>query len=491
MLDKRRDACMQTGKICAMTSTETSAIQTAARGRQGEKPATGGQHSATGHSPDDARIDAGWVLTVDSDNTVLREHAVIVSNGRISDCLPWADAGQRYPNLPVVDRRQAILMPGLINAHTHLAMNLMRGFADDLPLMSWLQDYIWPVEARILSHDYVRDGTDLALAESLLGGVTTVNDMYFFSDAVADACQSAGIRATVGLIILDFPTAWAQTSDEYFERGLALHDRLRGNTRIRPALAPHAPYTVSRKPLERIAMLSAELDLPVHMHVHETADEVRDFVARHGVRPIARLHEIGLLNPALLAVHLTQLEAAEITLLADNGVHALHCPESNMKLASGFCPVAELEKAGVNIAVGTDSASSNNDLDLLGEMRTAALLAKAVSGDAACIPAADAIRMITINAARALGIDNEVGSLEIGKAADMITIEPDITMLPMYDVASHIAYSTSRDRVRDAWVAGQALMLDRQLLTLDVEKLSVRAHEWSAQISGLISDIHA
>lgn len=416
-------------------------------------------------------------------NDVLERHSLIVENGRISNCLPWPVADEQYSHLPKQDHRDGILLPGLINAHTHLAMNLLRGFADDTPLEQWLQEHIWPTEAAHMSTDFVRDGTELALAESLLNGVTTVNDMYFFPDQVAKTCREAGIRATVGLLVFDFPTAWANNVDEYFSRGLALHDELKNDALISTAFAPHAPYTVSQGPLERIATLSAELDIPVHMHVHETAAEVEQFKKIHGVRPLQRLDEIGLLSPALMAVHLTQLTDDEINRLAETGSNAIHCPESNLKLASGICRISDLLEAGVNIAVGTDSVASNNDLDLIGELKTATLLAKVTSGDAASLVASAALRMITINAAKTLGLDRDIGSLEIGKSADCIVIQPDLGMVPVYDAQSQVVYTNSSPCVSDVWVAGKQLLKNRQLLTLDTQKLYKNAHHWSQKIT--------
>ena len=400
-----------------------------------------------GHQHAELVIEAGTIMTVDSRDTVLAAHSVVIGDGRIVALLPHAEARTRFAGANFVDRRDHLLMPGLINAHTHLAMNLLRGFSDDQPLKSWLQEHIWPAEAAHMSVDFVRDGTELALAECLLGGVTTVNDMYFFPDTVAEACVAAGVRATVGLLVIDFPSAWASTVDGYFDRGLAVHDQWRGHPLIRTLFAPHAPYTVSHESLVRVATLSAELDIGVHIHVHETAGEVRDYENAHGKRPLQHLDEIGLLGAELLAVHMTQLTAADIARLAETGVQVVHCPESNLKLASGFCPVAALDAAGVNICIGTDGAASNNDLDLFGETRSATLLAKAVAQDASVIPARQALRMMTINAARALGIDAIAGSLEPGKAADIIALNPDLGMLPMYDSSSQIAYATGRDRV--------------------------------------------
>lgn len=441
----------------------------------------------TSESPADTAqsfiLEAGWLVTMNEQNRVLADHSLVVMDGRIAACLPWQEATDRYPHLPVQDRRSGIVMPGLINAHTHLAMNLLRGFADDKPLKVWLEQHIWPTEAAHMSPGFVRSGTDLALAESLLCGVTTVNDMYFFPDVTAEAVRNAGMRATVGMIIIDFPSAWAGSADQYFSRGLALHDTWRSDPLVNVSFAPHAPYTVSRGPLERVAMLSAELEVPVHMHVHETAHEVEEFERINGIRPIRYLDDIGLLDSNLMAVHLTQLTDTEIARLAETGVHAIHCPESNLKLASGICPVSELDEAGVNIAVGTDGAASNNDLDLLGELRTASLIAKMFSDDAATLCASRALRMVTIDAARALGRDEEIGSLEAGKAADCIVIEPDLGMLPMYDPMAQLVYTQSSHHVTDVWVAGRQLLQQRQLLTLDADKLRSDARQWARTLS--------
>lgn len=430
----------------------------------------------------DFRIDAGWILSVDDDNRVLENHSLVVGGGKIIDCVPGDTAEELYSDLSVVDRRHHILMPGLVNTHMHMPMNLLRGLGSDQPLMSWLRDYIWPAEAAHMSAEFCRDGTELALAESLLGGVTTVNDMYFFADDIARVCQRVGVRATIGMTILGFPTPWAGSTEEYFDKGLMIHDMLRDDPLLQTTLAPHAPYTVDIEALEKIKALSGELNVPVHMHIHETAVEVHDYVKAHGVRPIAMLEKIGLLGPSLLAVHLTQMQDSEIASFADKGVHVLHCPESNLKLASGFCPISKLVAKGANVAMGTDGAASNNDLDLLGETQTAALLAKAVSEDAASIPAVQALRMATINGAKALGIDQVSGSLEIGKSADIACIQPDLSMLPIHDVIAQVIYATTRDRVSDVWVAGKQLVKDRQLTTIDSERLSRVAIDWGKKI---------
>lgn len=429
-------------------------------------------------------LHARWIVPVQPDGCVLEHHALAIQDGRILAILPQAEAATRYRADTTLHLDQHVLIPGLINAHTHASMTLLRGLADDLPLMRWLQDHIWPAEARWVDPDFVGDGTRLALAEMLRGGTTCFNDMYFFPEVTATAVREAGMRACVGLIALDFPTAYAGNLDEYLDKGLALHDSVQNDPLVRVAFAPHAPYTVSAPALERIGRLADELAIPVHIHVHETAAEIADFQARHGCRPLARLTQLGLVSPRLLAVHMTQLEPAEIDQLAQAGAHVVHCPESNLKLASGFCPSARLDAAGVNLALGTDGAASNNDLDLFGELRTAALLGKGVAGDAAALPAARVLRMATLNGAQALGLAAETGSLEPGKAADIVAVDlGQLESTPIYHPISQLVYATGRHQVSDVWVAGRRLLADRQLTTLDPVELMQRAQHWQRNIS--------
>ncbi len=432
-----------------------------------------------------ALLNARWIAPVEPEGQILEHYALVIQDGRILALLPQAEAATRYTAETCLNLDQHVLMPGLINAHTHASMTLLRGLADDLPLMAWLQDHIWPAEARWVNPDFVRDGTRLAIAEMLRGGVTCFNDMYFFPEAAAAAAREAGMRACVGLIAVDFPTAYARHLDEYLDKGLALHEVLKPEPLLHTAFAPHATYTVSAPALERIGQLAADLNIPIHIHVHETAAEVAQFTAEHGCRPLQRLEQLGLLSPHLLAVHMTQLESAEIERLAQAGVHIAHCPESNLKLASGFCPVARLDAAGVNVALGTDGAASNNDLDLFGEMRLAALLGKSVAGDAAALPAARVLRMATINAAQALGLAAETGSLELGKSADVIAVDlgaPETE--PVYHPLSTLVYAAGRHQVSDVWVAGRRLLADRRLTTLDMAEIVQRARGWRDQIAG-------
>ena len=413
-----------------------------------------------------------WVIPVDGTDTVLENHAIVIHEDRIIDVTPTNKADFEYECQDRIDYPHHALIPGLINCHTHAAMSLFRGLADDLALMDWLQNHIWPAESQHINEDFVQLGSELALAEMIRGGITCMNDMYFFPDVTARVCKHAGFRASVGLIALDFPTVWARDADEYIDKGLELHDQYRDDTLVSTVFAPHAPYTVSDAPLERIGTLSNELDLPIHMHVHETAYEVEQATAETGKRPLARLNELGLLSPALMAVHLTQLQQQEIELLAQTGSHAIHCPESNLKLASGFCPLAQLQNSGINVALGTDGAASNNDLNMFGEMRTAALLGKALAEDATALPAWQVLQMATLNAARALGQEHRLGSLSAGKQADIVAINFDtIETSPVYHPVSHLVYCCDRNQVEDVWVAGKQLMKQRHLTTLDEQQI--------------------
>jgi len=427
-------------------------------------------------------LHARWVIPVEPPGVVFDHHSLVVHHGKIREILPTAVATQRYPTAVSQIFPTHVLIPGLVNAHTHAAMTLLRGLADDLPLMTWLNEHIWPAEARWVSPEFVRDGTLLAAAEMLLGGVTCFNDMYFFPVDAANAAVAAGIRACIGLIVLDFPTAWAQSAAEYLSQAQLIHRQLADFPLIRTALAPHAPYTVSDPPLAEVRALAERLDLPIHIHVHETATEVAQSLVKYGERPLARLERLGLLSSRLIAVHMTQLTEEEVALCARRNIHVAHCPESNLKLASGFCPVERLNSAGVNVALGTDGAASNNDLDLLGEMRTAALLAKAVANDAAKLPAPAAIHLATLAGARALGIDDITGSLLPGKAADIVALDLSATE-PVYHPASALVYTASRSMVTDVWVAGRQVVRNRHLTTLDIPELMTRIRAWGARIA--------
>ena len=432
----------------------------------------------------DTLIHARWIIPVEPESVTYENHTLVIDKGRIIDLLPTDTAKHKYQGTTTENLSSHALLPGLINCHTHAAMTLMRGIADDLSLMDWLQNHIWPLEQKWMSEAFVRDGTDLAIAEMILGGTTCFNDMYFFPDVTAQQAIQHGIRACVGLIVIDFPTVWAENSAAYIAKGLDIHDQFRHQPLITTSFAPHAPYTVSDDPLQKIRTLADELEIPINMHVHETLHEVEDALAKTGLRPLQRLHNLGLVNPSFIAVHMTQLTAEEIGLFAESGAHIVHCPESNLKLASGFCPVAQCLSAGINVALGTDGAASNNDLDMMGEMRSAALLAKAVSQDASAVPAMTALRMATINGAKALGLDHETGSLAVGKSADVIAIDLDhLETQPVFSPVSQIVYAASRQQVTDVWVAGKQLLKQRQLTTVDVPALKAKIVEWQGKLS--------
>lgn len=419
---------------------------------------------------------------MDGCHRILPQHAIAVDKGRISALIPAADYEQINPQTSITLKNH-VVMPGLINTHTHAAMSLMRGLADDLPLMNWLQEHIWPAEQQQVNQNFVEDGTRLAIAEMLQSGTTCFNDMYFFPEAAAQVAEKSGIRASIGLIVVEFPSPWAQSTDEYFRKGLEVRDRFRGNPLIRCCFAPHAPYTVNDSTLKRVRTLSDELDLPVHMHLHETEHEIQESLQQYNLRPLQRLQLLQLASPSLLAVHMTQVSDGDLELLADQGVHVVHCPESNLKLASGFCPLDRLLQAGVNVALGTDGAASNNDLDMFAEMRTAALLAKGVSQRADALPALGALEMATINAATALGLEEETGSLQVGKSADLIAVDlGQLQSQPVYDPVSQLVYACGREQVRHVWVAGQHLLSDGHHTRMDVEKLLDDTHAWQQKL---------
>ncbi len=431
----------------------------------------------------DTLLHARWVIPVDPDDSVLEHHSIAIQGGRILDVLPTTQARSKYDAAMEQEFPDHALIPGLINAHTHASMSLLRGLADDLPLMTWLNEHIWPAEQKWINEEFIADGTRLAVAEMLRGGITCFNDMYFFPDVTARVAADAGMRAVVGLIMIDFPSAWAADPDEYLHKGIEVHDHYRNHALIHTAFAPHAPYSVSDAPLGRIRTLADELNIPIHMHVHETRDEIRQSLEQHGKRPMARLEELGLLSPSLLAVHMAQLEEEDLETFIHSGAHVVHCPESNLKLASGFCPVDKLLRAGVNVALGTDGAASNNDLDMFSEMRTAALLAKGVAKNASALPASTALRMATINGATALGIAEETGSLEAGKSADVIAVNlGGIETQPLYHPVSQLVYATGRSKVSDVWIAGKQVLKGRELTTLNCKEILDTAAQWQDKI---------
>ena len=428
-------------------------------------------------------LEPRWIVPVVPANTVLSEHSVVLSDETIVAVLPRETARTRYPDATVTTLAEHVLIPGLINAHGHSAMTLLRGYADDLPLMTWLTDHIWPVEAAHVDESFVRDGTNLAAAEMLETGTTCVADTYFFPEAAARAFSDAGIRAQVSLPVIQFPNAWARDESEHITRGLAFRDAFRNVPLITTAFAPHSPYTVTDEGFRRIAVLAQELDIPIHLHLHETATEVDQSVESLGMRPLRRMLELGLTGPHLQTVHMTQLIDAEIDALVTNGIHVAHCPESNMKLASGICPTARLLEAGVNLALGTDGAASNNNLDMFGAMRAAALLAK-VSGSATDLPAGAVLEMATLGGARMLGREQDLGSIEPGKRADLTAVNlSGTTTQPVYDPVSAIVYACSGSDVTHTWVDGALQYADSTHVSINREALMQTVRGWQQRIA--------
>jgi len=435
--------------------------------------------------PADLSLDAEWVVPMTAPGAYLTRHSVIVTGGRIADVLPRDDVEFSYRPARRVDLGRHVLLPGFVNAHTHAAMTLFRGFADDLPLEIWLERHLWPAEARHVDRTFVQDGTDLAISEMLLGGTTCFNDMYFFPEATAESAHRAGIRAVVGLILIGFPSNWAKSIDEYFSRGQRVYDSLRDMPLVGAAYAPHAPYSVDDDTLARVATLAEEIDVPVHMHVHETKHEVTSAERERGERPLTRLARHGLVGDRLVAVHMTALTPREMADVAKHGVSVVHCPQSNLKLASGLCPVKDLLDTGVNVALGTDGAASNNDLDMLDETRSAALVAKLAAQDPSAVSAGQALMMATIHGASALGLGDEIGTVEPGKAADLVAVDLDHPATqPVFDPVSQLVYAASRDQISHVWVAGVPKVEQGRLVAFDVADVLARARAWRARLAG-------
>ena len=436
-----------------------------------------------GQKPIDSLIEARWIIPVEPARRVLEHHAVALAGGRIEALLPIAQARERYRAAALVELPDHVLIPGMVNLHTHAAMTLMRGLADDLPLMEWLKQHIWPAELRHVSAAFVYDGTRLACAEMLRGGVTCFNDMYFYPRDAARAAIDCGMRAAVGMIVLEFPSPYAADAQDYLSKGLAFRDEMKNESLLHFCFAPHAPYTVGDDSLRKVATYAGLLDLPVQIHLHETGDEIEQSLKTHNVRPLQRLHDAGLLGPGLIAVHAVHLNPDEIALLAKHGCHVAHCPSSNLKLGSGIAPVPALLAAGINVGLGTDGAASNNRLDLFAEMRLAALLAKGASGNATAVPAWQALEMATINPARALALDDRIGSIAAGKLADLTAVDlSGVDVAPCYDPLSHLVYAAGREQVSDVWVNGRRVLERGNLTAVDCEELLARAHYWRDRI---------
>jgi len=432
----------------------------------------------------DLIIEARWIIPIEPANTVLENHSLVIQDGLILDLLPSITVAERYRGKEHWKLGEHVLLPGLVNLHTHAAMSLLRGYADDMALMRWLQERIWPAESRHVSTEFVYDGTLLACWEMLRGGVTCFNDMYFYPQAAAEAVLAAGMRAALGITVFEFPSAYGNGAEDYLNKGLATREALSDEPLLSFCLAPHAPYTVGNSTFERIALIADQLDLPIHIHLHETLDEISNSQKEHGVRPLARLHRLGLLGPGLIATHAVHLDTDEIGLLAAHGCHVAHCPTSNMKLASGIAPIGLLLEHGIGVGLGSDGAASNNRLDMFQEMRHAALLGKVARHDAAALPAHQALRMATLEGARALGMENKIGSLLPGKAADLMAVRLDQWDLqPCYDPASHLVYTAGREQVSHVWVAGKLRIKDKIPVDFDTHALLKKACLWQNRLS--------
>ena len=432
----------------------------------------------------DALIKARWIIPVEPDCTVRENWGVAVRNGRIVELGPVTELNARFDAANVIDRPGHALFPGLVNAHTHAAMTLLRGLANDVPLMTWLTKHIWPAGKRWMSAEFVEHGTELAVAEMLLGGTTTFNDMYFFPEVAGRVAASRGIRAVIGMIVVEFANPWADDAQACIRQGLQFRDEYKGHPLVSTAFAPHAPYSVSDESLTKVRRLADELEVPIHMHVHETRDEIDESLKAHGIRPLGRLDRLGLVSPLLTAVHATQLEDNEFERLADAGASVVHCPESNLKLASGFCQAARIAEAGINLAIGTDGAASNNDLDMISEMRTAALLAKGVAGDPSAMGAADTLTAATLGGARALGLAEEIGSIAPGKWADLCCVNLDRpASQPVFDALAQLVYTATREQVSDVWVAGRQVVSESRLTTLEAAPAIACAATWQERIA--------
>ncbi len=433
---------------------------------------------------------AKWIIPVKPDGKILKNHSLEVTGSRISNVIKtdkWKKENSRK-NILEYDYTNMAIIPGFVNTHTHSAMSLLRGFADDKPLKTWLENYIWPVESKLAGKQFVQDGTRLAIAEMLLSGTTCFNDMYFFPEETVKTAIEMGMRATVGMIVIKYPSIWARDENEYFRKGQEMFDNFRNHPLINFSFAPHAPYSVSDKALTKIGTLSEELDVPIHIHLHETKNELEESKRIYNKSPILRLDSLKLLSKRLVAAHVTKISDSEIKLISESGTSVIHCPRSNLKLGSGIAPISKMKMAGVNICIGTDSCASNNDLDFFNEMRTAALLAKGYTESASDISAQEALEMATYNGALALGLEDKIGSLEKGKCADFAAIKfGEIGSTPVYNPVSQIVYSGQNSQVQHVWIEGKQVVDDRKVLNNDIPSLLRRVSTWETKIAKVTS----
>ncbi len=433
-------------------------------------------------------IEARWLIPINNNqynkNNVLKDTAIVIEDQLIRDILPIEAARKKYQNLPKKELKNHAIMPGFINSHTHAPMNLLKGYADDLPLMTWLNEHIWPIENAFFSDEFAYDGAILAICEMLKSGTTCFNDMYFYSNSIAKAAHDLGMRANIGTHVFDFPSKWAKNIDEYLNKCLDVINEYQQSNLINPVVCPHAPYTVSDESFKKVINFSHKHNIPIGCHLHETLDEITQSLKEFNARPIARLNKLGLFDQNCHAIHMVHLNYEEMALIADKNISIAHCPESNAKLASGFFKLKEVLEYNINIGLGTDGAASNNDLDMLGEMRTAALIAKNSANDPTVLPDYQALELATINSAKLMGLETKIGSLTIGKEADIIAIDlGDYGSQPVYNPISSIVYTASRQQITDVWVKGIPKVENSNLVAIDKKKIQHIIDKWQDRIT--------
>ena len=428
-------------------------------------------------------ISASWIFTSNSEGQLLSDYSIVIENNKIIDLVHQSKVFDEYDADEVYQLTDHILIPGLINTHTHAAMSLFKGFADDLPLKDWLNNYIWPAEKKFVNSSFVKDGSILALSEMIKAGVTTFNDMYFYPDATAEASIELGIRSNIGLVVLDFPTNYAADPEDYLLKGFEFRDKWRNEDLITTSIAPHAPYSVSDEAFGLINTYSEELGIDIHIHLHETQWEIEDSVKRYGITPVQRLNNLGIISPSLIAAHCVYLNDQDMAILAKNKVSIVHNPSSNMKLGSGIADVAKMLKQNLNVSLGTDSSASNNRLDIMEEMRIASLLLKGTTKSPELLPATQAIKMATINGAKALGLESMIGSIEKNKIADLVAIDLNsIENQPIYNPLSTLVYSSTKSDVSYVWINGKVKLKEKKLVNVDEEKIMQTAKIWQTKI---------
>jgi len=420
---------------------------------------------------------------MDKDLNVIRNGALVINNGKIEDMGDSGSISKKYSSKNIIKSKNTAVIPGLINTHTHAAMVYFRGMADDLPLKEWLEDHIWPAENKWLCHDFVSDATELACLEMLKAGITTYNDMYFFEDAASGAAKKIGMRAVLGVGIVDFPTVAGNSADEYLSKAERFIKEWKGDDLIVPCIAPHSAYACSSETLKKVKALADKYNVGIHTHVSETKWEVEEIKSKYSLSPVEHLKKIGFLDENIIAAHCVWVDEKEIDILAKYKTGVAHCIESNLKLSSGIAPVPQMLKAGLRVSLGTDGAASNNDLNILSEMSTAAKVHKAISNDPTALDAKTALLMATRWGAGALGLGNITGSLEKGKAADIAIMnlnKPHLT--PLYDIYSHIVYSAHASDIETVFVNGRLVIENARLTTADEDEIIVKAREWRNKI---------